>query len=187
MRYNTITAKIFISILTFGIIIWIGGNIVRSAIAYDLFVPGTALELKNWYSDETRLITVSLFRIAGFYTIVGFCMTFVSSAFLCYYLRGIYKSKGWLFMAFVLIFLASPIEFYLMYYDIKIILAFNNEMIKSFNDQIVQDYFIGRYNKLTIPATMSLLASVSAVILTIWRPLDKNLKKQNHENKSENY
>ncbi len=186
MQHKTITAKIFISILAFGIIVWIGGTIVRNAIAFDLFVPGTELELKNWYSEEVQLTTVSLFRIAGFYTIIGFCMTFASSVFLCYYFRKYLKTKGWLFMAFVLIFIASPMEFYLMYYDIKIILAFNNQLVNSFNDKIVQDYFLARYSELTIPATMSFLASIAAVFMVIWRPLDKDLNTIPNDNKSEN-
>ena len=137
MQHKTVTAKIFITILVFGMILWIGGNVVRNVIAYDLFIPGTALELKNWYSDETRLTTVSLFRISGFYTIVGFCMAFVSSVVLFVYLRKYLKIKGWFFMALILVFLASPVEFYLMYYDIKIILAFNAMEINSFNDKII--------------------------------------------------
>jgi hypothetical protein len=181
MRHKTITAKIFITILVSGMILWIGGNIVRNAIAYDIFVPGTALELKNWYSDEAKLTTVSLFRTAGFYTITGFCMTFVSSVFLFVYLRKYLKFKGWLFMSLILIFLASPVEFYLMYYDIKIILAFNAQEIRSFNDKVIEKYFIGRYEDLSLPATLSFLASITAVLLAIWKPLDKKYIKEEND------
>jgi hypothetical protein len=173
MKNSTILTKIFLSILAVGTIIWLGGTVARNAIAFDIFVPGTALTLKNWYSEEARLTTVSLFRIAGFYTIVGFCMTFVSSIYLFVIYRKEFKFKGWLLMAFVLFFLASPIEFYLMYYDIKIILAFNNIMVNSFNDSIIHDYFIARYSKLTIPATLSFMASFTAILLLVWQPLNK--------------
>ncbi|MFH1049824.1 MAG: hypothetical protein V1779_02710 [bacterium] len=183
MKNNTILTKIFLSLLTVGVIIWLGGTVARNAIAFDIFVPGTELTLKNWYSDEARLITVSLFRITGFYTIIGFCMTFVSSIYLFLYYRKEFKLKGWLLMSFVLILLASPIEFYLMYYDIKIILAFNNELIKSFNDTIVQDYFVSRYSKLTIPATLSFLSAFTAVLIIIWQPLNrKKIESNNNEN-----
>lgn len=173
MIKNIIINKIFLSLLTFGIIIWLGGTVVRNAIAFDIFVPGTELTLKNWYTDEMRLTTVSLFRVASFYTIVGFCLSFVSAVYLLIQYRKEFKFKGWLLMSFILFFLASPIEFYLIYYDIKIILAFNNLMVKSFNDSIITDYFIARYSKLTIPATLSFLASLTAVLLVIWQPLNK--------------
>jgi hypothetical protein len=184
MNKSNIINKIFLSSLVVGIILWLGGTVARNAIAFDIFVPGTELTLKNWYTEEMRLTTVSLFRIAGFYTIIGFCMTFVSAIVLFFTYRKEFKFKGWLMMSFILFFLASPIEFYLMYYDIKIILAFNNMLIKSFNDSIITDYFIARYSKLTIPATLSFLATFTAVLLVIWQPLNKkkifdNEKKDN--------
>lgn len=166
-------SKIFIVILTAGLVIWLGGNVVRNAIAYDVFVPGTALEVKNWYSDIEKLSIVSVFRIASFYTIVGYSMTIVASFVLFGMFKKYFKAKGWLLMSFVLIFLTIPVELYLIYYDIKIILAFNDQIIKSFNDSIVQEYFIGRFSKLGIPTTMSFLSAVSAAIIAIWRPLDK--------------
>ena len=176
MQYKTIFSKIFLTIFTVGVIIWLGGTIARNAIAFDIFVPGTELTLKNWYSEEARLTTVSLFRITAFYTIVGFCMAFTASIFLFVQYRKEFKTKGWLLMAFILMFLSSPVEFYLMYYDIKIILAFNNQLINSFNDTIVQDFFVDRFSKLTIPATLSFLAAFTAVLLVIWQPLNKRKK-----------
>jgi len=180
MKNSSILTKIFLSVLAIGAIIWLGGTVTRNAIAFDLFVPGTALTLKNWYSEEMQLTTVSLFRIAGFYTIVGFCMTFVSAIYLFIIYKKEFKSKGWLLMSFVLFFLASPIEFYLMYYDIKIILAFNNMQIDSFHDSIINDFFIARFSKLTIPATLSFLASFTAILLLIWQPLNKKKTNANH-------
>jgi hypothetical protein len=175
MRHKTITFKILLTILVFGAITWIGGTIVRSAIAYDLFVPGKALELKNWYSLEQQLTIVSVFRIAGFYTIVGFCLTFASSITIFIYLKEYLRKKGWLFMALILIFLTAPVELYLIYCDLKIIFAFNNMQINSFNDAIIQKYFLARYKHFTVPSALSFLASISAVFLLIWRPLDKPL------------
>jgi hypothetical protein len=166
-------SKLLITILAVGFVVWLGGNVVRNAIAYDVFVPGTALEVKNWYSDIEKLSIVSVFRIASFYTIVGYAMTIVSSIALFIMFKKYFKTKGWLLMSFILIFLTIPVELFLIYYDLKIILAFNDQLIKSFEDKIVQDYFIGRFSKLTIPATMSFLSAIAAALIAIWRPLDK--------------
>jgi len=119
MKCKTIWTKIFLTIFVIGLSIWIGGTIVRYAIAYDVFVPGTELELKNWYSDTEMVTTVHLFRIAAFYTIFGFCSAFVSVIVLFAYWKKDLKKHGWLFISFVLFFLATPIEFYLIYYTIS--------------------------------------------------------------------
>lgn len=47
MQQYTIGIKIFLTFFAFGFILWLGGSILRTAIAFDLFVPGTELVLKK--------------------------------------------------------------------------------------------------------------------------------------------
>ena len=77
-------------------------------------------------------------------------------------------------MAFILIFLAAPVELILIYLDIKLSMGlyYGNELIK-FSNSIVDDYFIFRYSKMVIPSTISFLAFITAIIFIIWRPLDR--------------
>lgn len=153
--------------------IFVGGNIVRYAIAYDLFIPGTALKLKDWYSEAVRINTIHLFGVVSFYTIVGFISAFVSSFLLFILRKSDLKRYGWLFMAFVLFFLASPVEFYLIYNDIHLIIAMNSNQIHSFANPDIQNYFIFRLTKLTIPAFLAFLAIITSVIMVVWQPLNK--------------
>ncbi len=177
MRRKAIIKKIFLTAFTFGLIVWLGGGIVRAAVAYDLFVPGTALQLKDWYSDVERVNTIQLYRSGGYYTIYGYGFAFVSAIALCVIYKKQLKKRGWLFMAFVLFFLAAPVEIYLAYLDIKLMLAFNDLAVNHFSDQSVKDYFLYRFENLGIPSALSFLAVATSVLLVIWRPLDDKRKK----------
>ncbi|MBI5325956.1 MAG: hypothetical protein HZB41_11910 [Ignavibacteriae bacterium] len=157
-----------------GFFIWFGGSIIRTAVAYDLFIPATELTLKNYYSEELRIQTVKLFAIGAVYTDISYGIAFISTVLLCIYWRKNIKERGWLFMAFVLVFISAPVELALIYLDIQLSLGlyYGNEIIK-FSDKIINDYFMFRYTKMVIPSTMSFLAFISAIIFIIWRPLDK--------------
>ncbi|TAL68025.1 MAG: hypothetical protein EPN82_11530 [Bacteroidetes bacterium] len=174
MLYKTKTSKFLLTLITMGYFIWFGGSIIRSAVAYDLFVPATELTQKNYYSEEQKINTVRLFDIGAIYTDISYCAALLSTILLFIYWRKNLKQRGWLFMAFILIFISAPVELILIYLDIKLSMGlyYGNEIIK-FSDKIINDYFIFRYSKMVIPSTMSFLAYVTAIIFVIWRPLDK--------------
>ncbi len=172
MKQNNIFEKIIITILVLSLILFVGSNIVRYAIAYDLFIPGTELKLKDWYNDAIRLNVLHLFAVASFYTIAGFISAFLSSLILFILKIKDLKRYGWLFMAFVLFFLATPVEIYLIYNDIHLILILNTNEIHSFANHNIQDFFIYRFTKLTIPATLAFLAIITSIIMAIWQPLN---------------
>ncbi len=159
--------------LAIGLILWIGGNVVRYAIAYDLFVPGTELTLKNWYSPEIQLNIVSIFRIASFYTFSGYCLTIISTIILIIINKSKFKNNGWMLISSILILLTLPIESILAYFDIKIMSGFNNLEIKSFDSEIIKTYFLGRLKHWFIPGSLSFLSGMSAVIIAVWKPLVK--------------
>ena len=173
MLQNKIIEKIIISVLVLSLIMFIGGNIVRYAVAYDIFIPGTALKLKDWYSEAIRVNTVHLFAVISFYTITGFIVAFVSSLLLFLIRIKDLKRYGWLFMAFILFFLASVVEFYLIYNDIHLIMAMNTHQIHSFTNLDIQNYFMFRLKKLTIPSALAFLSIITSIILVIWQPLNK--------------
>ena len=173
MKIN-IFNKFLQTTLAFGLILWIGGNIVRYAIAYDLFVPGTELILKNWYPPEIQLNIVSIFRIASFYTIIGYIMTVISAIIFIFIYKSHFKNNSWMLISSILIIITIPIEIVLMYFDIKIILGFNNLEINSFDCEIIKTYFLDRLKYWIIPGSLSFLSGISAVFIGIWKPLVKN-------------
>ncbi len=172
MQHKSITAKLLLTLIALGLLIWLGGSIIRTAIAYDLYVPGTALKLKNWYSDQERIHAVRMFGMGAMYTDIAYGTALASSILLCIYWRKNLKKRGWLFMSFVLMFLAAPVELYMIYLDIKLNLGLFWTNIANFDTPVIKDYFTYRFTKLAIPSTMSYLAVITSILFIIWRPLD---------------
>jgi hypothetical protein len=178
MQHRTKTAKLLLTLIALGFFIWFGGSVIRTIIAYDLFEPGTALVLRDYYTEELRINVVRLFAMTALYTDIAYCVALVSSVLLCIYWKGGFKNRGWLFMSFVLIFLTAPVELYQIYLDIKLNLGlYIGEDIINYSNKIVKDYFLFRITKMTIPSTISFLAFITAIIFTIWRPLDRTIQK----------
>lgn len=166
--------KIVLTFFTLGFIIWLGGSIVRMTIAYDLFEPGVELVLKNWYSEAVRMQTVFIFANLGFYTGIGYGLAFLCSFCLLKKYKGALRKSGWLFMAFTLFYLSSPVELYNIYMDIKLGLGLYSGDL-SFSGNAVQDYFMERITAVwfSVVRSLSLLANITAVIYLIWQPLEK--------------
>ena len=172
----SVTQKLLLSVLAFGLVVYIGGTIVRTAIAFEIYIPGTEMVLKTEYSDAIRLHTVKLYATGALYTDIGFIAALVASIGICIVFNKQLKLKGWLFIALLLIFIATPIELYLTYLDLKL-----NHLIwgpvSSFNDPAIKEFFVRRFTKLTIPSALAFLAISTSILLAVWRPLDKSVPK----------
>jgi hypothetical protein len=173
METPSVKAKIFITLFTLGIIIWLGGSIIRTIVAYDIYVPATELKVKDYYSDEIRIQTVRLFASGALYTEVAYGVAFLSAVYLIVYYRKQLKIRGWLFMSFVLFFMSSPIEFYMMYMDLNLNLGLYNNYKYTLNDDFINHFFVSRFRQLNFMAPMAYLSVFSSVWLVIFRPLDK--------------
>lgn len=172
----TVTQKLLLSVLAFGLVVYIGGTIVRTAVAFEIYVPGTEMTLKTEYSDALRLHTVKLFATGALYTDIGFIAALIASIGICIVFNKQVKQKGWLFIALMLIFIATPIELYLTYLDFKL----NSviwDAVGSFNDVAIKEFFARRFTKLTIPSALAFLAISTSILLAVWRPLDKSVPK----------
>jgi hypothetical protein len=175
MQQYSVSIKIFLSILAFGFILWIGGSILRTAIAFDLFVPGTALVLKSYYSNAIQMHSVYIYSMLSFYTGVGFGIAFISAIILNIKFRKIIRKRGWLFMAFILFYFSSIAAGFLIYQDIRLAMDISWYHVNEFSSETVQKYVINRFKYLPISSAywLSLLSSLTALFYIIWRPLDK--------------
>lgn len=165
--------KFLAVIYVLGIVIWLGGSIIRTAIAYDVYVPATELQLKTNYSDTMRVHNVRLFGMGALYTEISYGLAAVAALMLLFMLRKELKLRGWVFISLALFLITFPIELFLMYYDIKINMAIRYDLLTSFSQDVVKDYFINRFTKLNFLAPTAYLCGASAIVFFIWRPLDK--------------
>ena len=150
---NSIYIKILVSIAALGRAVWLGGTAVRSAIAFDIFVPGDIeLAVKPEYTQEQTIQNIYLFSITSFYTMTGFGAVLLSGILIIFAYGKKLKRHGWLFMSFVLICLAAPVEAYLAYYDIQLINLFKYNHSPDLNNIIIKDYFFFFLKNLSVPS-----------------------------------
>ena len=184
MRHNTIISKIFLTLLVFGMVLWLGGSIVRMSTAYDIYVPFSKMELKPDYTDAARLHTVKLFAFLALYTAIGFSAAFFGYVLLGFYMRKYLKQYGWLFISLVLFLLAAPWGFYEMYLDLNLNFAVLEKSV-TFNSDAINDLFVTRFSKISIWAVMSYMLAVTSVLTLIWRPLHKYAILKKNDSSSE--
>lgn len=168
----TYLQKLFIALWFVGVIIWIGGSIVRTTIGYDLFETQKLLTLKQYYTKNDALITARYFAIGSLYTEVGFIISFISAIVLFPTLRKLFKKKGWLLMSYILFVLASISEFILLFFDIKLSLyIFSGASNLSYNAYEVQKYFQWRLQNLSFLVIYNWLAIFSIIFFIVFSPL----------------
>ena len=91
-------------------------------------------------------------------------------------------------MAFILFFIAVPIELYFLYMDIKLSLHIFYSKTIAFNDYQIHKFFVSRFGNVlnTTFSGLSFLANITAILYLIWKPLDKSRKVNPVSNTLEN-
>lgn len=168
-----LTIRIFTSLFVIGLAVWLGGSLIRLAVAYDIYVPATELAMKTHYTDQLRLHTVRLFGMGALYTDIAYGCAFFAAIMLVILMKGKMKIKGWPVISFTLFLLTVPLEALMIYFDIKLNLAIHNELLTTFNSDIVKDYFISRFTKYNFVSPSAYLCGASSLIFSILRPLDR--------------
>ncbi len=166
--------KTFATIFVVGSIVWLGGDLVRNSIAYDLFIPSLAeLKLDPTLDEAARTYAVKLFATASFYVNVGFVAAFISSFFVVSRLGKSARKSGWFFMSTVLFYIAAAVNLVLLYLDVNLELAAQFDRYFTFTSEVVRKNFIFRYEKLGAPSWLAFLSALTAIVFLIWKPLDK--------------
>lgn len=168
--------KIYLTIFTIGFLLWFGGSVVRSALAFDMFETGAVFELKSDYEPDIQMHSVYLFGLLATYTGTGYGMAFIGALLLMFHWWKSLRKKGWLFMAFILFFISVPVQGILIYYDIQLNIAIQWDNVSDFLSKPIQDFYVERFKNVTLSTLsgLSFLAVLTSVLYIIWRPLDKS-------------
>lgn len=166
--------KLFISLFFIGVVIWIGGSIVRTAVAYDIYeLKENTLQLRYWVDEKIALLTVRHFTIGSLYTSLGFLMSFFSFIAIFSKLTKHFKTNGWLLMSFFLFSLAAISEIILIYFDIRLALyVFLNSNLSYFSNE-VQSFFFHRFTKFSFLMVYNWLAIFTIIVFLVFKPLRK--------------
>lgn len=131
---NSTFSRIIFFFVLIGGVIWFGGSLVRTAIAFDAFVPGT-LVLKSNVSAAARFEALRLYSITGFYTSAAYIVLFTGALIFIFAEKGRFRDRGWLFISLVLFFLFSPVEWYRIYFDARLIQIFADSPASALQDE----------------------------------------------------
>lgn len=176
---NTLSTgvKLLTSIVVVSVILWFGGSVVRMAIGYDLFIPGT-LDLKPFLTPSEINYSIRVFTLTGFYTAICYVVAWISIVVLLIMLKKQLKEHGWLFMAFILFLLGSPIELYQIQLDIKLILFTQNTDFRSLlgSPEFFQMFMQKFTPKLSGLGFVSMMANGIAILYCVWQPLKRGNK-----------
>lgn len=170
----TKSQKLFIALFFIGLIIWIGGSIVRTTIAYDIFETGeNTLKFKFWVDEKIALLTVRHFAIGSLYTSFGFLLAITSFLIISSKLVKYFKSNGWLLMSFILFSISAIFELINIYFDVRLGSYIFFESNLSYFSKEVQTFFYNRLTKYNFSTIYNWLAAFTIIVFMVYKPLKK--------------
>lgn len=150
-------------------IIWLGAVNVRAVIGNELLNFGT-LQFKTNLDAELEREVFRLITLSSVIVIGGYLGTFVSAVLFVKTTVLPMKQNGWLMMSSILFFMFSPVEFYTLFLDWKMIALdfFSNPSLTEF-----RVLFIHRLAALAGVPMIALLSYYTIIGLVVWQPMKK--------------
>lgn len=171
MRFTN-TQKVFISLWFIGVILWIGGSVVQTTLAYDLFQPKKILTLKTFFNESDALINIRNFTVGSVYIQIGFLLAFLSAIVLFPTLKANFRTRGWLLMSYILFTISSIFGLILLYFDIRLSLyIFYGSSNLSYQAYEVQKFFVWRLQNISFMILYNWFAIISIIFLIVFGPL----------------
>ena len=160
--------RLFFFLFLTGFSVFLGGSVIRTAIAYNVFVPGT-LNLKDNLPNEFFTTSIALYSATAIYTTVSYTLCFATAILLLLAFRHSLRRHGWLLMSYVLFFLVSPVHFVQFFYEYRIYEALQNQRFTEALQHFLRFFEIG--GLATMLANFSYL---TIFLLVAWRPLERS-------------
>ncbi|HTX17237.1 MAG TPA: hypothetical protein VMG34_01150 [Bacteroidota bacterium] len=160
-------ASLFILIIS--AIIWLGAVNVRAVIGNELLVFGT-LDFKESLNSDLEREIFRLISLSSLIVIGGYLGTFFSALVFVKTTPLRFRENGWLTMSAVLFFIFSPVEFYTIFLDWRMIALdfFSNPTLREF-----RVLFIHRLAALAGVPIIALLCYYTIIALAIWQPMKR--------------
>ena len=155
-------------------IIWLGAVNVRAVIGNELLVFGT-LDFKQNLDPELEREVFRLISLSSVIVIAGYLATFASALVFAKTTELRFKQNGWLMMSAILFFLFSPVEFYTIFLDWRMI------ALDFFSDPTLREFrvlFIHRLAALAGVPIIALLCYYTIIALAVWQPMKRDLASQ---------
>jgi len=176
---KTIT-KIAAFAFTLGIVLWLGGVVVRAVISNELLQTGT-LDFKPNINPGVERSMYSLISNASSVVLSGYVLTWLSGILFLLTTSYSPKEHGWLMMSAILFYFFTPVEIYTFVLDVKMMfLNFygSNDLVEY------RKLLIHRIAALSGVPFIALLCYFTLLACIVFQPLKRRLFT---ENGAENY
>lgn len=166
--------KVLSAIGVLGAVLWLGGTIIRYAIAYDVFIPGTLIQ-KPEFTQEMLIQTVRIYALTAFYTLFGYGAACLGVFVYLTQSWAMMRKKGWMFMILILFLLAMPAETYLLLYDIDLVMTLQSSSDMAVTGSAMVQIFLKRFSPDGIAnqaGTLTMFAYLTGLMLLVFKPLE---------------
>lgn len=150
-----------------GGIVWLGGSVVRAAIVFDVFIPGT-VNFKPDMNEIAALQTLRLFGLTAFYTVGGYAMFILTAVPIWFTRRSEWKSRGWIFISGVIVCLYIPVEIFQMIYDVRLALLVQADNLTL---ELGREIILRRLTTLSGVPLLAMLGYCSALWFMVAQPM----------------
>ena len=163
------SSKVSLFILIISAVVWLGAVNVRAVIGNELLNFGT-LDFKEHLDAELEREVFRLISLSSLIVIGGYLATFTSAVVFVRTTPLRFRQNGWLMMSALLFFIFSPVEFYTLVLDWRMISLdfFSNATLTEF-----RILFIHRLAAFAGVPIIALLSYYTIVGLAIWQPMKK--------------
>lgn len=169
MKNQNLITKVFLYLTILAGIIWLGANIERLILSYQLF-DGVDFALRTYINNQNlpaifTVLDASTILTATVYTlfIVFFTLFLITS-------KISLKQNGWLFIVCLIIFLTLPFEAYLISIDYRSIIMINSG---HFDQLTILNLYVRRFKILSSFPIIEILSYFAVLFLVLYRPLVK--------------
>jgi hypothetical protein len=167
--------KTFFFFYLVGGALWLGGNVTRIFVIYDLYVPGT-IELKASQSEDMRMHTIRLFAQSSSITGWGYALLALGGVVCTVLAAKHFRTRGWMVMMATLTVLIIGVGGYFAWDDYQLLNLFDRVTGTAYAQprdilQIVTRRFTTVWMNMASGALM--LAGITTIFYGAFRPLHR--------------
>ncbi len=167
-------SKIILYICLLSGIVWLGSNVTRLTLTYQLFV-GNNFALKSYLNNQNLPGIFITLNAAAILTTIVYAIFIFSFLLFLISSRLNLKENGWLLIVTIIIAVTFPFELYLILNDYRIFVLIQSG---SLNINEILNFTIKRFKILGSFPIIEILCYFSIIYLILFKPL-RSIKKNN--------
>ena len=174
MKKRKILSSIFGSIALVSGSIWLGANVARLIITYQMFEPAETTLNSYLYGNNLSAVIQTIFPLVNL-TFFSYLVMIIAFTIFVISTNLKFKENGWLLIITMIIYLTFPFEFILLTIDYKLIIHFVNG---QFTSGEILKLIIERLNILSSFPVILILCYFTIPFFLVFKPFTLKLKNE---------